>query len=108
MANRYQPIKLIKDPNPTKMDSKLYYSGTKYPIIPLSFNDTYVYGEEGDRFDTLALQYYGDPDLWWIISAANNSFKQNSYYVPLNVQIRIPSNVAAIVAAFNRLNNRNV
>jgi len=108
MANRYQPIKLIKTPDLTKKDSKLYYSGTKYPQIPLSYNDSYVYGEEGDRFDTLALEYYGDPDLWWVISIANNSFTQNSYYVPLNVQIRIPSDVAAIIAAFNRLNNRNV
>lgn len=107
MSNRYQPIKIEKINSPTKVTGKRYYRGTKYPEIPLDQNDTYVYAEEGDRFDTLASQYYNDPSLWWIISIANNSLKQNSYYLPLNTQIRIPSNIAAIQSGFNLLNNRN-
>ena len=44
---------------------------TKYPDIPLSYNDIYVYTDEGDRFDILAQSYYKDPSLWWIISIAS-------------------------------------
>ena len=77
---------------------------TKYPDIPLSYNDIYVYTDEGDRFDILALQYYGDSSLWWVISTANENLPQNSYYLPLDIQIRIPSNVGAAVASYNNLN----
>jgi len=108
MSSRYQSISIEKIENLTKEPGKRYYKGTKYPEISLSQNDTYVYAEEGDRFDILALQYYGDSNLWWVISIANNSFKQNSYYLPLNTQIRIPSNISLIQSNFNLLNNRNV
>ena len=37
-----------------------YKGTTKYPDLPLSFNDIYVYTDEGDRFDILAQNYYGD------------------------------------------------
>ena len=33
---------------------KRYKGTTKYPDIPLSFDDIYVYTDEGDRFDILA------------------------------------------------------
>ena len=69
------------------------------------FSDIYVYAEQGDRYDQLALQYYGDPSLWWIISIANSSLSQNSYYPPLGVQIRIPQNIGAIQISFENLNN---
>ena len=83
---------------------KRYYSTTKYPDIPLSFDDTYAYTDEGDRFDILAQTYYDDPSLWWIISIANPQFSQNSMYPPLGVQIRIPSNVGAIILEYEKLN----
>lgn len=80
------------------------YVGTKYPQIPLSTQDTYVYAEQGDRYDTLALQYYGDSNHWWVISIANENLKQDSYYLPLNQQIRIPSNIATIISRYNAIN----
>jgi|TARA_R110000744_G_scaffold79219_3_gene155685 hypothetical protein len=90
-----------------KDDQKLgnrNYVGTKYPRIPKTFEDTYVYAEQGDRFDTLALQYYGNSEYWWVISIANEDLKQDSYYLPLNQQIRIPVNIANIVSTYNLLN----
>ena len=98
--NRYSKISLRKIPN-----GPLYYSNVIYPKIPLNNTDIYVMTTRGDRFDTLALQYYGDSSLWWIISIANDSLKQNSYYLPLDIQIRIPANFSAIVSSFNALNN---
>lgn len=90
-----------------KNDRKLghrNYTGTKYPRIPLNFGDIYVYAEQGDRFDTLALQYYGNSEYWWVISIANEDLKQDSYYLPLNQQIRIPANIGAIESLYNALN----
>ena len=97
---RYQDIKIINNPK-----GKRYYGTTKYPEIPLSLEDIYVYTTQADRFDLLAQQYYNDSSLWWIISTANSSLPQNSYYLPLGVQIRIPQNVGAIQISFEKLNN---
>lgn len=82
------------------------YRGTiKYPNIPLSLEDIYVYTTQGDRFDILAQQYYGDPSLWWIISSANDGLSQNSYYIPEGTQIRIPQNITQILSLFDSLNS---
>ena len=90
--NRYQNINILSSDK-----GKKYYRNVKYPEIPLDFNDIYVYSTIGDRFETLALQYYGDKSLWWIISIANPSCKQNSYYPPLGTQLRIPQNISGII-----------
>ena len=83
---------------------KRYYGTTKYPDIPLSFNDIYVYTDEGDRFDILAQQYYGDSSLWWLISVANPQLEQNSIIPPFGVQIRISQNVGGAIAQYNAFN----
>ena len=62
--NRYQNIPQ------TKLNGRLAYVTSRYPEVPLSSDDIYVYTTQGDRFDVLALQYYGDSSLWWIISIA--------------------------------------
>ena len=102
---RYTQTQVLRRQRANGTLGRQYYSGTKYPEVPLDFSDTYVYANQGDRFDTLALQYYGDSSLWWIISIANETLKQNSYYLPLDIQIRIPSNFSSRVSTFNALNN---
>ena len=47
-----------------------YRSSTRYPEIPLSESDVFLYTMRGDRLDNLAYQFYGDPTLWWILSIA--------------------------------------
>ena len=84
---------------------KRYYGTVKYPEIPLNFEDIYVFTEQGDRFDILAQEYYGDPRLWWVISSANNSLDQSSYYTEPGVQIRIPSQIGSIISLYNELND---
>lgn len=76
-----------------------------YPDIPLSFDDIYVFTDEGDRFDILAETYYKDSNLWWVISIANPQFSQDSMTPDIGVQIRIPGNVGAIVNQYNLLNS---
>jgi hypothetical protein len=106
--NRYQKIPK------TKIDGKLVYKTSRYPEVPLSSNDIYVYTTQGDRFDTLAQQYYGDSSLWWIISIANTAtagtdlqsdLPQNTLIIPQGIQIRIPANYILVVQDFNTINN---
>jgi hypothetical protein len=97
--NRYQNIPIIKNRNGVS-----YRKNVIYPQIPLSLDDIYVISVDGDRFDLLADQYYGDSSLWWVISIANDHIPQNSLYLPLETQIRIPANYADIVSNYYNLN----
>lgn len=97
--NRYQNIPK------TKIDGKLVYVTSRYPEVPITSDDIYVYSVQGDRFDVLALQYYKDSSLWWIISIANtDKLPQNSLVIPEGLQIRIPAFYAGIINDFNRIN----
>ena len=97
--NRYQTIPTTKTPS-----GKTIYRTVKYPEVPLNPNDIYVIANKGDRFDILADQYYNDSSLWWVISIANDHIPQNSLYLPLETQIRIPANYADIVSNYYNLN----
>ena len=82
------------------------YSTVKYPEIPLDFSDVYVYTTRGDRYDILAVVYYGNPELWWVIAAANPQLGYDSLIPPYGSQLRIPSfnRVNEIQALFDSLN----
>jgi phage tail protein X len=106
--NRYQKIPK------TKINGNVVYKTSRYPEVPLSSNDIYVYTTQGDRFDTLAQQYYGDSSLWWIISIANTAtagtnlpsdLPQNTLVIPQGIQIRIPSNYTTVIQSFNAINS---
>jgi phage tail protein X len=98
--NRYQNI------SKTYIDKKLVYVTSRYPEIPITSDDIYVYSVQGDRFDVLALQYYKNSSLWWVISIANtDQLPQNSLVIPEGLQIRIPAFYAGIVSAFNTINS---
>jgi len=106
--NRYQKIPK------TKINGKVVYKTSRYPEVPLSSNDIYVYTTQGDRFDILAQQYYGDSSLCWIISIANTAtagtnipsdLPQNTLVIPEGIQIRIPANYIVVVQNFNAINN---
>ena len=99
MPNRYQNIPI------EKINGKRVYQTTRYPEIPLTEEDIYVYTTQGDRFDILAQQYYGDQSYWWVISIANAQLFQNSLVIPEGIQLRIPSNLAGILSSFNLLNS---
>jgi len=100
---RYQDIKVLRDSDVLK--GVRYYATVKYPEIPLSPDDIYVLTNEGDRLDLLAQQYYGNVNLYWIISIANNNLQQNSLLLPPGSQIRIPQDLSTIISAFRNLNS---
>jgi phage tail protein X len=98
--NRYQNIPK------SKINGKEVYVTSRYPEVPLSEDDIYVYTTQGDRFDTLAQQYYKDSSLWWIISIANtDQLPQNTLVIPSGLQIRIPNNYNSVISAFNSINS---
>ncbi len=102
MARRYERTQINSINNGS--NTVRYYSTTKYPTIPLDVNDIYVITTVGDRYDTLANTFYDNPQLWWIISIANQSFSQNSIIPPIGAQLRIPANPSKIISLFNSLN----
>lgn len=106
--NRYQNI------SKTKIEGNLVYITSRYPEVPLSPNDIYVYTTQGDRFDTLAQQFYRDSSLWWVISIANTAvagtdlpsdLPQNTLVVPEGIQIRIPANYVNVINSFDIINS---
>ena len=108
MINRYQSIPK------TKYEGKTVYKTSRYPEVPLSENDIYVISTQGDRFDVLAQQYYGDSSLWWVISIANTGnagagtlpvLPQNTLIIPEGIQIRIPNNPLEVYNVFNEINS---
>ena len=96
--SRYEDIEKRKS-----LDGKVYKRNTIYPEIPPSIDDIYIKTTGGDRYDTLALQFYGDSSLWWIISSANNS-ERASLVVKPGVQLRIPGDDQAALQLFDSVN----
>lgn len=80
-----------------------YKATVIYPEILPTSEDFYIISTIGDRYDTLAEQFYGDYRLWWVIASANNSEKASLVLEP-GVQIRIPFGVNEIVENFVRTN----
>ena len=98
MASRYSntPITLDKQ-------GKRFFTNPIYPEIPEHENDIYVITTGTDRYDTLALQFYQDSSLWWVIAIANNS-KTDSLAVQQGVQLRIPANPGDILSLYEEFN----
>lgn len=44
----------------------------EYPSILPARDDKKYTIQRGDRPDSIAVKFYGSPDLWWIIALANN------------------------------------
>ena len=99
MANRYAYSKVIQS-NETK---KQYLESTIYPKIKANDNDFYIISEAGDRLDLLANKYYNDKTKWLIIATANN-INDATFYVEPGIQLRIPSDVNAVMNSLEKLN----
>jgi len=96
--NRYDNIQ-----REVTLDGVRYIRNAVYPEIPVSEDDIYIKTTGGDRYDTLALQFYNDSSLWWIIASANNS-ERASLVVKPGVQLRIPTDKEEVIQQFNTVN----
>lgn len=81
-----------------------YIPNALYPDIPVTDDDYYMITVEGDRYDRLAQQFYGNSDYWWIIALANEDTKLDSLNTAVGVQIRVPADPGDYIEEFNRLN----
>lgn len=88
----------------TKIKGKLVYKTVRYPEVPLSSEDIYVYTQQGDRFDILAKQFYQDSSLWWIIAIGNPQVTLGSLIIPEGIQLRIPAFPANVVNTYKTIN----
>lgn len=86
-----------------RYDGKRVFRTTRYPKIPIDFNDIYIVANETDYLDSLAFRFYRDSTLWWVIAQANGI--KATLKAPTGVQIRIPQNIDDIITRFNRENN---
>ena len=98
--NRYKNIRRFKT-----SQGKEYVTNPIYPNIPPSPDDFYILSSEGDRFDTLALDFYGDSKLWWIIASANIMSKASLAVQP-GIQIRIPASIDKALQLYEQVNLR--
>ena len=88
----------------TTSSGKRYFKSKFYPNVPLSETDDYVITTIGDRLDTLAYSYYSDSTLWWVIAMANNNVTKGSLFPEPGTQLRIPTNVNAVISLYNQYN----
>lgn len=102
--NRYQNTRIQRTSNLSSTITS--FVGVKYPDIPFTDNDIYVYTTIGDRLDNLSQQFYGSPEYYWVISTANPELGFDSLYLPEGTQIRIPGNLNSILLTFKELNNQ--
>ena len=98
MPDRYSNIKEFKTDRGVR-----YKTNAIYPNIPLSDTDIYILATGGDRYDTLAQQFYNDSSLWWVIASANN-FNKDGMIVRPGVQLRIPVDGQGVKALYESLN----
>lgn len=97
--SRYTDIESVVTEKGTR-----YRSNPIYPSIPPTEDDIYIITTIGDRYDTLALQFYKDSSLWWVIASANNHQRASLAVTP-GVQLRIPADKAEAIRLYNEVNS---
>lgn len=93
-------------PIQNRWDGKRVYKTTQYPQIPIQSTDVQIITNTEDYLDSLALKYYGDPSLWFIIASANPGLGKGRLSVPPGIVIRIPVDISTIQSNFNQLNSQ--
>ena len=109
-----QPVQIISNPNMTNIilteefisQNSTDVTGAVQILESDSSQKEFIGKQEVYSFDSLAQQYYGDSSLWYIISSSNPNLKQNSYFPPIGIQIRIPGNIAGIISNNSIINER--
>ena len=96
--NRYDTVDKYKTE-----EGKTYYTNPIYPFIPESEDDIYIIAGVSDRYDVLALEFYNDSSLWWIIASSNNHQRASLNATP-GKQLRIPADKALALRLFEEVN----
>ena len=83
--SRYSTSRIIKDAN-----GKRLFDTVILPNPPDNTTDIFIQTTSPDRLDKLALVFYDDETMWWVIAAANGLGK-GTYMVPADTRLRIPN-----------------
>lgn len=86
---RYKDTIIRKDKN-----FQRYLSTEEYPVFLKKDTDILVIGRYGQRMDNLANQYYGSPELWWIIARANSELFDGNIFLKVGKEYRIPTDLS--------------
>jgi hypothetical protein len=86
---RYEDTIILRDNN-----KKRYLSTETYPVFPKRDTDVYIVGTYGQRMDNLANQYYGSPNLWWVIARANPELFNGGIHLKPGKEYRIPTDLS--------------
>ena len=86
--SRYLIANVQRDEN----TEKLKLSTVIIPTPPRKSSDIYIQTFGTERLDKLALTFYEDASLWWIIAAANGLGK-GTLIVPSGLSLRIPDKI---------------
>jgi nucleoid-associated protein YgaU len=54
------------------VDGVEFWQTPNLVTIPQSTGDLRYTVKQTDRIDSIANNFYGDPDMWWVIARANN------------------------------------
>lgn len=100
MPSRYQNIPITK----ADVTGSQYYQTNIYPTVQPTDSDYYVITTVEDRLDLIALDFYQDQTLWWIIASAN-ALPGDSLYPPVGIQLRIPTDIKTILDNYTLINN---
>jgi len=72
------------------------------PPIPVQGDDQQYTVIMGDRVDTLAYNFYGDPTLWWVIALAND-LEMLPTELNIGQVLRIPSPTYVLQDMFQKV-----
>lgn len=83
-------LRYIRVPNIRKLESGKRYYSTVIPKSPefADFPREYV-AKMGDRWDTLAYKFYGNPSRWYLLALANSG-ANGSIFIKPGALIKIP------------------
>jgi phage tail protein X len=98
--SRYDNYTFTQTPKLDVENKRRYYDSLIDPVIEKSVDDIYVVTSVGERLDLLAWKYYQDPELWWIISAANPELRKDSLYLEPGIQVRVPRDYQVVLQLF--------
>lgn len=74
------------------VDGVQFFDVLTLPSIPVQPDDLIHVVQQSDRIDNIAVKYYGDPVLWWVIAAVND-IELPPFGMEVGARLRIPSPV---------------
>jgi hypothetical protein len=83
--SRYSTGKIILDANGKRRFDTIILANPNSDT-----DDIFIQTTTADRLDKLALIFYDDETMWWVIAAANGLGK-GTYMVPADTRLRIPA-----------------